>query len=85
MPTNCTVQVTQRSHHFAFGSATRAAQLIGTDVDSQKYRQCFFDNFQWSVFHNAHKWRQMERHQVNILLIIHDRFLNYVYSQNPKK
>ena len=54
-----------QKHKFAFGSAAKENQMIGTDEDSQKYRQCYFENFQWAVFENAHKWTQMERNRVS--------------------
>ena len=63
------IQVNLEKHKFAFGSAAREEQMIGSDEDSQKYRACYFDNFQWSVFHNAHKWPQMERQRVTTFLL----------------
>ena len=60
------MQVNQIRHTFAFGSAVVADQLTGTHEDAQKYRDCYFENFEWGVLENAHKWRAMEWVQVRI-------------------
>ena len=51
-------------HGFPFGSAVRGDLIAGTDDDSMKYSQTFYDNFYWSVLENDLKWRQMERNRV---------------------
>ena len=61
------LKVNLEKHHFGFGSAVDEDPLLGSDEDSQKYRECYFENFQRAVFHNAHKWRQMEFRRVIII------------------
>lgn len=59
------LQVSQKTHSFAFGTAV-VADVINNDNggSDHKYRQFIFDNFNWAVTENALKWHQLEPHRV---------------------
>eukprot|EP00794_Sanderia_malayensis_P008184 gene8184-9061_t len=50
------VKVTQKQHHFGFGSAVHHRHL----EDYPAYRNFFLRNFEWGVPENAMKWTEME-------------------------
>ncbi len=51
-----TVQVQQRRHEFAFGSALNSYPLIA----EPRYAEFFARNFEWAVFENETKWPENE-------------------------
>merc|ERR1712106_165407 len=53
---NVTIKVEQQKHDFPFGSAIDAKLL----TSNANYRKFFFDNFNYAVFENKMKWRQIE-------------------------
>lgn len=64
LPHNLQVEVVQKRHDFAFGSAVGATQIV--DPTLKGYQDCFYDNFEWAVLENALKWKQMEPHRGTI-------------------
>ena len=53
---NVTIKVEQKRHDFPFGSAIDARLL----TSNSNYRKFFMDNFNYAVFENKMKWRQIE-------------------------
>merc|ERR1719436_1848579 len=53
---NVTIKIEQQKHDFPFGSAIDARLL----TSNANYRKFFFDNFNYAVFENKMKWRQVE-------------------------
>ena len=75
---NVTVHIQQQKHLFPFGSAIDA-QLFATN---HKYRQFFYDNFNYAVFENKMKWRQIEWSKGNRNFKEVDRALGMLKSKN---
>ncbi|CAH1789624.1 unnamed protein product [Owenia fusiformis] len=62
-PATVKLEVRQKRHEFAFGTAVKGKLINGTDsgtATAEKYRQWFYDNFEWAVIENDLKWRIME-------------------------
>ena len=55
-------------HDFPWGTALKAALLNGDTERDEKYRDCFYENFEYAVLENALKWRQMEANRVSRML-----------------
>ena len=75
---NATVHIQQQSHAFPFGSAIDA-QLFASNP---KYRDFFYQNFNYAVFENKMKWRQIEWSRGNRNFHEVDRALGMLQSKN---
>ncbi len=56
--------MTQKRHHFGFGSAVHHKHL----EKHPAYRNFFLRNFEWGVPENAMKWPQMEEKKVGLFI-----------------
>ncbi len=57
------VEVRMKRHAFGWGTAVAADQLLGTNADSQRYREAILANFNMVVFENDLKWPQWEQNR----------------------
>ena len=53
-------QIQLKRHQFGFGTAIKARQFVGTSQVEVNYRNFILKHFNWVVFENGMKWRQME-------------------------
>ena len=63
-PSSLNIHVSLYRHDFAFGSAVVAQRISSEDDEDKKYQDVYYENFEWAVFNNAMKWRQMEQVKV---------------------
>ena len=61
-------QVEQTSNEFYFGSAVYSRRF--NRASETKYRERFYENFEWAVPENSLKWRLMESQQVYLYIHI---------------
>jgi len=58
-------QLVQTSLEFPFGTTVDAVEIV--DPSFQRYQDVFYNNFNYAVFENKMKWRQMEPIQVYLM------------------
>ena len=63
-PSDVEIDISLKRHKFGFGTAIVADRVSGTSDQDRRYQEVLYDNFEWAVFENAMKWRQMEWDQV---------------------
>ena len=58
-------KVELKRHAFIFGSAVQAERMYDADPVNERYRDYFYDLFEWATLENALKWKPMEPQRVS--------------------
>ncbi|MBN2020917.1 MAG: endo-1,4-beta-xylanase [Sedimentisphaerales bacterium] len=83
--TGVNVQISQKRHHFAFGSAINNKSVGGTrNMSNPDYKNFFKNHFEWAVCEDESKWYSNEPTQGNVTYTDADIIYNWCSTNGIK-